>query len=178
VNSGAATEAEISTRLIPERTLATVRATILQTQVSEFLENAFATLLQFTGAHDGLRSRTTTPESPTYALYYGTFGFNEPTLVEACAVLDRTLTPEESGHAGKITIRTEAAHSEAFLPLTKRRLALPALGAAYDALGLWVTRHGRMLATIPPREVYIADVMQAADDDHVCDVAFPFQPRT
>lgn len=154
-----------------------MQATLLQEQVSEFLENSFATLLDFTNAHAGLRSRATTPESPTYALYYGTFGFNQATTVEACAVLDRDLTAEEARHTGRITIRTEAAHREAFIPLTKRRLALPALGAAYNELGLWVSRHGRMLSMIPPREVYIADVMQAADDDHVCDVAFPYQPR-
>jgi hypothetical protein len=34
-----------------------------------------------------------------------------------------------------------------------------------------------MLTNLPPREVYVADVVIAHDDDHVCDVAFPFEPR-
>ena len=137
-----------------------------------FLERAFTLLFEFTNAHPGLRSRGTTPESPTYALYYGTFGFDAPTLVEACVVLDRDVEPD-----GEVTIRTEPAHWEAFMPLTKRRLALPALTAAYDDLGRVGVAERQDAPNIPPREVYVADVMVAGNDDHVCDVAFPFEPR-
>jgi len=163
----------IGTRSVPERRLASVRAELYQPEVAAFLGRAFALLFEFTNAHPGLRSRGTTPESPTYALYYGTFGFDAPTLVEACVVLDHDVEPD-----GEIVVRTEPAHREAFVPLTKRRLALPALTAAYDDLGEWVSLNARMLTAIPPREVYVADVMVAGNDDHVCDAAFPFEPRS
>jgi hypothetical protein len=162
----------IETRYVPERRLASVRAEIFQPDVSAFLESGFMRLFEFTDAHPGLRSRGTAPESPAYALYHGTFGFDAPTLVEACVVLDGDVEPEDD-----ISVRTEPAHWEAYLPLTKRRLALPALTAAYDDLGKWVALHARMLTAIPPREVYVTDVMVAYEDDHVCDVAFPFEPR-
>ncbi len=168
----AVTPAGLDTRYVPERRLATLRAELYQPEVSTFLESAFTTLFEFTNAHPGLRSPDTTPESPTYALYYGTFGFDARTPVEACVVVSRDVEPE-----GEISVRTEVAHWEAYLPLTKRRLALPALTAAYDELGQWVVGHGRMLTNMPPREVYVADVMTALDDDYVCDVAFPFEPR-
>ncbi|NYI42703.1 GyrI-like domain-containing protein [Demequina lutea] len=162
----------IETRYVPERRLASVRGELFQPEVAAFLERGFTLLFEFTNAHPGLRSRHTTLESPTYALYYGTFGFDAPTLVEACVVLDGDVEPH-----GDIAVRTEPAHWEAYVPLTKRRLALPALTAAYDELGEWVSRSARMLTSIPPREVYIADVMGAGADDHVCDVAFPFEQR-
>jgi hypothetical protein len=174
---GSPAPTEIATRHVPERRLATVRAEVFQPQVGEFLGRAFATLFEFANDRAGLRARDTTPESPTYALYHGTFGFDAPTRVEACVVLDRDVEAHEVDPAGAITVRVEPAHMEAFLPLTRRRLALPALGAAYDELGLWVATNARMLDHIPPREVYIADVMNAGDDDHVCDVTFPFEPR-
>ena len=174
--------AEIATREVPERRLATVRAHVHQHEVGDFLERAFTQLFEFTNAHPGLRSRHTTPESPTYALYYGAFRSGEPALVEACVVLDRDLDPSDlapgsSEPGGEIAVRVETAHTEAYLPLTRRGLALPSLGAAYDELGEWVSRNGRVVQTIPTREVYITDVMQAGNDDHVCDVAFPFEPR-
>ncbi len=78
----------ISTRNVPERRLASVRAETLQPDVGAFLERAFTQLFEFTNTHPGLRSRNTTPESPTYALDYGTFGFDDPTLMEACVVVD------------------------------------------------------------------------------------------
>ena len=162
----------IETRYVPERRLASLRAELFQPEVEAFLESAFRRLFEFTNSHPGLRSRGTTPTSPTYALYHGTFGFDARTVVEACVVLERDVDAE-----GDIGIRTEPAHWEAYMPLTKRRLALPALTAAYDELGQWVSLNARMLTNIPPREVYIADVMVAYEDDHVCDVAFPFEPR-
>ena len=163
---------EIATREVPARTLATVQAQLHQHDVASFIPAAFGRLFAFSAAHGGLRPAATTPEHPTYALYHGTFGFDTPTLVEVCVVIDRAVASE-----GDITVRVEPAHSEAYLPLTRRRLALPSLTAAYDDLGEWVAHHGRMLSSSPPREVYIADVMAASDDTHVGDVAFPYAPR-
>lgn len=167
-----------STRNIPARRLASVREELYQADVGAFLQRTFTRLFDFTNAHPGLRSPHPTPESPTYALYHGTFGFDGPTPVEACVVLDRDVALDEVDPMGQITVRVEPAHLEAFLPLTRRHLALPALGPVYDELGAWVETHGRMLAHIPPREVYITNVMSAGEDDYVCDVAFPFEARS
>ncbi|NTV39667.1 MAG: GyrI-like domain-containing protein [Demequinaceae bacterium] len=172
----------IAIREVPQRGLATVRAQVQQHEVGEFLGRAFAQLFEFTNAYQGLRSRHTTTDSPTYAIYYGTFRSDAPTVVEACVVLDRLLEPGEvlpgsPEPGGAIAVRVEPAHAEAYLPITRRGLALPSLSSAYDELGAWVSRNGRIVQTIPAREVYITDVMAAGDDDHVCDVAFPFEPR-
>lgn len=162
----------VATREVPARTLATLREEVHQHEVSDFIVRSFAQLFDFANSFPGLRSPTTTPDSPTYALYWGTFGHDAPTWVEVCVVLDRAVVPK-----GDIAVRVEPAHTEAFLSLTRRRLALPSLTAAYADLGHWVSRNGKMLRALPPREVYIADVMGAGDDDHVCDVAMPFAPR-
>ena len=167
----------IAKRYVPERRLASIRAELYQPEVAAFLESAFMELFEFTNSHPGLRSHGTTPDAPTYALYHGTFGFDARTVVEACVVLDGDVLAGDLESEGDIDIRIEPAHWEAYLPLTRRRLALPALTAAYDDLGRWVALNARMLTNIPPREVYVADVMVAYEDDHVCDVAFPYEPR-
>lgn len=163
---------QVETRWVPERRLAVFSREIAQHEVSEFLAHAYVLLFDFTNAHPGLRATTTTETSPTYAIYHGNFGGNSSAVVEACAVLDGDVAP-----SGDIGVRIERAHTEAYLTMTRRRLALPALSAAYETLGSWVVHHGRFLSQLPPREVYLADVMTAHDDQHVCDVAIPFEPR-
>ena len=162
----------VATRQVPARTIASIREQVHQHEVSDLIVRSFAQLFEFTDLFPGLRSPTTTPESPSYAMYWGTFGHDAPTWVEVCLVIDRPVVPR-----GDIGVRVEPAHAEAYLPLTRRRLALPALAAAYADLGQWVSRHGRMVRDAPPREVYIADVMLAGDDDLVGSVAMPYTPR-
>lgn len=163
---------QVETRWVPERRLAVVSREVTQHEVSAFLAEAYVRLFDFTNAWPGLRDADTTAASPTYAIYHGNFAGDEPAIVEACAVIDGDVAP-----SGQIRVRSEKAHTEAYLSMTRRRLALPALSAAYETLGTWVVHHGRFLSQLPPREVYVTDVMKAGDDQHVCDVAIPFEPR-
>lgn len=80
---------------------------------------------------------------------------------------------------GLASVRAEIFQPEmvAYVPLTKRRLVLRALTAAQDELRQWAALHARMLTEIPPREVHVADIMVAYEDDHGCDVTLPFEPR-
>jgi hypothetical protein len=68
--------------------------------------------------------------------------------------------------------RTEPAHREAYLRITKAQVAFPQILSAYDAVAQWLSERGRNPSGAP-REVYFADWSAAGPNDEVCDIAFP-----
>ncbi len=70
--------------------------------------------------------------------------------------------------------RTEPAHREAYVRVTRGQLEWPHILSAYDAVERWIDARGRV-GIGAPREVYRDHVVPecAAPGDEPCDVAFP-----
>jgi effector-binding domain-containing protein len=49
----------------------------------------------------------------------------------------------------------------------------PEILRAYDAVSGWLQAQGHK-STLPPREVYFADLSTVGDDEPACDIAFPY----
>jgi hypothetical protein len=109
-----------------------------------------------------------TPTGPFTLIFHGIVDD------ESDGPLEATLgCPDDVNSSELIGIRTEPAHDEAFTTITKAQWAYPAILAAYDAVATApqvITRPGSQLSC---REVYVADPDTIADDDDVCDIAFP-----
>jgi len=163
---------EIHTRTIPDRKLAVISKELFQPQLVDFIMGSFHELFQWAERNPGLRALDTTPDDPTYVIFHGPVTQDASGLVEVCVVIDGPAEPE-----GRIVLRKEAEHQEAFTRITRQELEFPHILAAYDAVAMWVTQNGSMVEAMPSREVYFADVIQQPMDALVCDVSFPYVPR-
>jgi DNA-binding transcriptional MerR regulator len=77
--------------------------------------------------------------------------------------------------AATLPTRTEPAHREAYVTVTRAQIRYPDIMSAYDAVENWIAANGRTLVG-PPREIYFADPSAGPGDEPVADVAFPIQP--
>ncbi|PKQ27306.1 MAG: MerR family transcriptional regulator [Actinobacteria bacterium HGW-Actinobacteria-4] len=160
---------KVHTRVVPERTFAFVSKEVYQAELDEFVMASFAKLFDHLTAH-GLRPAHTSPEDPTYLIFHGQVTPDESAIVDVCVPFNGMVPPGVD-----IAIRLEPEHHEAYTPIAKRDAEYPQLLHAYDAVAEWVHAHGE--PTLPAREVFVTDFMAAGPDDHVFDVAFPYQPR-
>jgi effector-binding domain-containing protein len=78
--------------------------------------------------------------------------------------------------AAQLGVRLEPAHTEAYARITKGQVRFPEILRAYDAVSDWLQEHDRT-ASLPPREVYFADLAAVADHEPCVDVAFPYSER-
>ncbi len=165
----------ITTRRVPERTLAILGKELFQPELEQFIMDGFTTLFDYGQRHGVLAagSAVTTPDAPTYAIYHGPVTTDQSSLVEIAVLV----TPDAVAE-GAIEVRVEPEHDEAYVELAKREIEFPEILQAYDSVAAWVQAHGSMIESQPSREVYLTDVMAVADDDHVCDVAFPYVPQS
>lgn len=163
---------DVLTRSVPARTLAYRSKELFQPELDAFIMDSFVELFDYAGAHPRLRPLDTTPQWPTYAIFHGPVTPDQSALVEVCIVVE-----DGAPAAGAVAVRVEPAHDEAYVELTKEGLDFPEILDAYAAVTDWVSVHGDVVESMPSREVYVANVLAAADADHVCDIAFPFAPR-
>jgi hypothetical protein len=73
-----------------------------------------------------------------------------------------------------VPMRREAAHSEAYLRITRAQVEFPQILSAYDAVTQWLGANSHGVAG-SPREVYFADFHAAQPTDEVADIAFPMR---
>ena len=76
--------------------------------------------------------------------------------------------------SGRIHLRLEPTHSEAYTPLTKAQMDFPGILQAYDAVEHWISKHGKRVVD-SPRQVYLTDWQTLQNHEFACDVAFPFK---
>ncbi len=81
--------------------------------------------------------------------------------------------PDDIQATELIGIRTEPAHDEAYTTITKAQWAYPAILAAYDAVACSPQVTARPGGRLSCREVYVAEPEAIAEDEAVCEVAFP-----
>lgn len=105
-----------------------------------------------------------------FVIFHGLVSADSDGPVEVCVPVSRP--PDDPA---ELAWRTEPAHHEAFIQVTKVHFEVPAILSVYDQLARWVSAPGRT-PTGSPREVYLpgVDPLFAAADQHVCDVATPF----
>jgi effector-binding domain-containing protein len=151
---------EVRTRHIPEQQVLTVKRSVRQPELLPFLMEAMpgvAVALDKTGVHHATR---------TFVIYHGAVNADSDGPVEVCMAFDGTIQAPDG-----FAVRTEPAHEEAYVTISKRQMEFPKILDAYDAVSGYVNEHGEMAGA--PREVYFVDVNAVGPDDPFADVAKP-----
>jgi len=161
---------DIQTRIVPQRDVAAISRQVLQPELESFIRWAFTEIFDVLTAA-GYRTHGTTRAEPTYVIFHGPVTPDQSALVEVCVPFEGTIGGHEC-----VTTKTEPEHHEAFTPVTRAGLEFPAILGAYDAVASWVHANGESIEGLPSREVYITEVPDAAPDDVVCEIAFPYRP--
>lgn len=106
-----------------------------------------------------------------FVVYHGQVNADSDGPVEVCVPYSGALTP-----TGRLTLREEPAHTEAFVTLSKAQFDFPGILDAYDAASAYASAHGDASA-LSPREVYPHDWDSLQGSDPAGDVAWPFEPQ-
>ncbi len=153
---------DIQTRAVPEQKVLSVQRNVYVKDLSAFIGEAHDTL----SSHLARAGLETT--GPSFVIYHREVNEDSDGPVEVCVPFAGSVEP-----AGKMHVRLEPAHQEAFTRLSKAQMAFPGLLEAYGALHEWLRAEGKEQADAP-REVYFADWDAAGPDDPACDIAWPF----
>lgn len=154
---------DIRTREVPEQKVLSVQRNVYVKDLSAFIGEAHNTLYAHL-SQAGLEST-----GPSFVIYHREVNEDSDGPVEVCVPFAGALEP-----AGKMHVRLEPAHNEAFTRLSKAQMEFPGLLEAYGALHEWLAAEGKEQADAP-REVYFADWDAAQPDDPACDIAWPFR---
>jgi DNA-binding transcriptional MerR regulator len=155
---------DIQTRAVPEQKVPSTQRNLTAGDLPGFIADAFTRMF----AH--LEAGGVPVSAAPFVVYHGEVTEDSDGPVEACVPFTGTLEP-----AGTLGIRLEPPHTEAFTTIPKRQVRFPEILGAYDAVAEWLQHRGDRF-TLPPREVYFADMDAAGDDDPVADIAFPYAP--
>jgi DNA-binding transcriptional MerR regulator len=150
----------IETRQVPARRLMSIQRRLKASETDAFVREA----KKLFSAH----LHTTRPVGPFVLIFHGVVDDDNDGPLEATLVCSEDVGPTEL-----IGIRTESAHDEAFTTITKAQWEYPAILAAYDAVACSPEAVARPGSRLSCREVYLAEPDAIADDDLVCDIAFP-----
>lgn len=158
------TSYDVHTREVPAQMLATIQRRVFLNDLSGFIGSAMDRL------HADLQAQGATVAGPAVVIYHGEVNADSDGPVEVCVPYTGTLRP-----GAEITLREEAAHTEAYVTVQKKNFAYHELMAAYDA----VDKHAQLHGTRGPlacREVYPYDYEAAGPDDPAGEVACPYEP--
>jgi len=153
---------EVRERDVPEQLVLTEQRHVLLPELSDWIASAVPRLRRAAEACGGAAL-------PPFIVYHGEVNQDSDGPVEACMPVD----PGRAADTAAAT-RREPAHHEAYVRLRRAQAENPQILSAFDAVGQWITDHGRE-ETGPPREVYFKNYGAAAPADEVCDVAFPIR---
>lgn len=165
LSGGAPSGYRIAERTVDEQKVLFTQRHVDASTLADYLAEATEVLF------DHLRRAGAELSGPVFAAYHGLVSEDSHGLVEVCAPTRHAVEP-----AGRVGIRMEPAHRAAYTVVTKRNTGYPAMAAAHDALGAWLTTHGHTRVG-PHREVYYPNWTTAqSPDSPVADVACPFTP--
>lgn len=155
---------DVKLREIPEQLVLTEQRTIAAADIKPWLSDAMGRLYKITEEAGGRAGHW-------FVVYYGQFSEETPEVpVEVCAPIGH-----DQQNAIDSPTRIEPAHREAYATLRKSQFENPAnVAMTFGAVAEWVAKNGYTIANAP-REVYFTDFMAAADNDDVCDIAFPIE---
>jgi effector-binding domain-containing protein len=151
---------EVRRRDVPEQLVLAERRHVLVPELSPWIESTMARLVGLADRHGGMTGAA-------FVVYYGEVNEDSDGPVECCVPIGPS--------ASSAPVRTEPAHHEAYVRLTRAQVEYPQILSAYDAVARWIITHGHTIEAAP-REVYFADFLGAKPGDEVCDVAFPCDP--
>ena len=157
---------EIAERDVPEQKVLFTQRHVTAAELPGFLADSSELLFSH------LRQAGACLSGPVFAVYHGLVGEDSDGPVEICAPTENAVEP-----AGRIGVRIEPAHREAYTALGKRHGDYWNMASAHDAVGAWLTEHG-YARSAPDREVYYPNWATAEPGEHVADVAVPFRPRS
>jgi hypothetical protein len=152
---------DIQIREIPDRKLVAITRHVHADQADAFFDDAFARLRAAGPGVDGIAGCP-------FVVYYGEVSDDSDGPVELCRPV--AADPADPD----LQARAEASHEEVFVRVALKDMGWPALAPAADALGAWVTEHGRAPAGAL-RQVLIADQRTASPDTGVCDLSVPLR---
>lgn len=164
LTGGSPTMYEISERDVPERKVLFIQGHVTAADLPGFLADSGELLFA------ALRKRGADLSGPLFAVYHGLVSEDSDGPAEICAPTGSA----DVEPAGRIGVRIEPAHREAYTALTKRDEGYAAMAAAHDAVGVWLAEHG-YTASASNREVYYPNWATAGPGEHVADVAIPFR---
>lgn len=154
----------IQTRHVPARRLMSIQRRLHASETDAFVreaKNAFAEHL-----------RGSLPIGPFSLVFHGVVDHESDGPLEATLACSDDVEPTEI-----IGIRTEVAHDEAFTTITKAEWEYPAILAAYDAVACSAEVIARPGSRLSCREVYLTEPDMIADDELICDIAYPLGER-
>lgn len=154
---------EIRTRSVDQQKVATIRTHVLADALPDFIGDAMARIYQRLGAAGA------EPQGDPFVAYHGIVDLDSDGPVEVCVPFSGSLDPQDG-----LSVRTEPATRLAYVRLTKAQVAFPQILEAYSAVERYLQANG-LQGDGSPREIYHERWDDAADDEHVCDVAFPFR---
>ncbi|NUW42853.1 MerR family transcriptional regulator [Nonomuraea rhodomycinica] len=153
---------EVRERDVPEQRVISVQGHVDAASLAGFITAASATLFGHLSAAGGCLS------GPPFAVFHGTVSQDSHGPVEVCVPTDSPIEP-----AGRIGLRLEPAHREAYIMVAKERCGHPAILPVYDALRVWLDDRD-LPQCLSAREIYHPNWDTAGPAEHVADVAFPF----
>ena len=151
---------EVKERDIPEQLVLTEQRHIYVQDLANWLQQAIDRLVNTASTLGG-------PAAPVFVVYHGQVNQDSDGPVEVCVPI------QPNGSASpSVATRTEPAHREAYVRITKAQVQYPQILSAYDAVNDWIQSNAHQVANAP-REVYFTDFAAAKPTDEVCDIAFP-----
>jgi DNA-binding transcriptional MerR regulator len=154
---------EINTRNVAEQTVLTEQANVTVPELRDWIVNSGRRQLAAAAAIGG-------QTGPRMVVYHGEVSEDSDGPVEQIT----PVSPDRIAEAA-VPTRTEAAHHEAYVTITRAQIQYPDIVSAYDAVEQWIASNGRTIAG-PPREIYFADPSVGPSDEAVADIAFPIEP--
>jgi DNA-binding transcriptional MerR regulator len=152
--------ATVHTRDIPEQLVLTEQRHVTPEDLPAWIGAAMGRLIGAAAPAGGVAA-------PPFVVYHGEVDHDSDGPVEVCV-------PVDPARAAGLTAptRTEPAHREAYVRITKAQVAFPQILSAFETVSRWVGDQGLPCGD-SPREVYFADWDACGPDDEVCDVAYP-----
>jgi hypothetical protein len=152
-------------RRVPTRRLLSIQRRLRASETDAFVCEAKAVFAE--------HLQNAVPAGPFSLVFHGIVDHESDGPLEATLACSDDIEPTDV-----IGVRTEPAHDEAFTTITKAQWEYPAILAAYDAVACSPEVTGRPGSRLSCREVYLAEPDEIADDDLICDIAFPLGERT
>jgi DNA-binding transcriptional MerR regulator len=151
---------EVQQRDVDEQLVLTEQRHVTVAELSPWIGQAMTRLASTAERFGGVAGNE-------FVVYHGQIDEDNDGPAECCVPID----PARRADA-VAPMRSEPAHREAYVRLTRAQVEFPQILSAYDTVERWITEQGHT-ATGAPREVYFADYMTAKPSDEICDVAFP-----
>jgi effector-binding domain-containing protein len=155
---------EVLTRLVAQQKVASIQQGVYVKDLPGFIDSSTDAIF------DLLAKNKLEQSGPHFVIFHGQVNDDSAGPVEVCVPFEGSVEP-----VGRIRIRLEPAHSEAYTRITKSQVEFPGILKAYDSVDKWLkTNKTHMIDS--PREVYFADWHKVGSDQPACDVAFPYSP--